>query len=268
MGVVLLAVFARLRRREEVPLEWGLPCALIGAWTLYVTSVGGDFFALFRFYLPILPLLAWLCGTVLDWLAPRLLAGRPRRGLAATAMLLLGLTCLNYAVYRHHGGPRARAEVALASYRVAQGEWFRAHAPRTATLAAVAIGGVAYASQLKTYDMVGLTDREVGTRGKVYPYASVGHAKYHTDYILTQEPDYIVLLTGGVPELSQQWPELLDKDYGYALYDLVTDPRTARRYKYQAVKLSDGRYIEFLQRKGLAHEGPRQEPGSRWSGDD
>ena len=268
MVVVLLAVLTRLRLRGEVPLEWALPCALIGTWTLYVTYVGGDFFALFRFYLPLLPVLAWLCGTVLDWLATPLLAGRARYGPAALALLLLCLTYLNYAVYRDHGGPRARAEVALADYRVAQGEWFRAHAPNTATLAAVAIGGIAYASQLKTYDMVGLTDREVATRGKVYPHASVGHAKYHTDYILAQEPDYIVLLTGGETELSQQRPELLDQDYGYALYDLVIDPRTPGRYEYRAVRLADGRYIEFLQRKRIQRADQMHEPGSTRSGDD
>ena len=268
LGLVFVALLARLRDRQGVPLAWSVSCALIGMWTIYVTYVGGDFFAMFRFYLPILPVLAWLCGSMVDWLTARLFASSSRHAFAAAALLLLCLSGLNYAVYRHHGGPRARAEVALARYRVAEGRWFRANAPRTATIAAVAIGGIAYSSQLKTYDMVGLTDREVATRGRVYPRARAGHAKYHTDYILAQEPDYIVFLTGGADEPHQQRIEHLDKDYGYALYDLVTDPRTRGLYDYQAVRMADGRCIEFLERKGTLYEGPMRKRCASWPGDD
>jgi arabinofuranosyltransferase len=227
--------------------------ATVAAWAAYVTWVGGDHFALFRFYVPSLPLLALASVPLIDRAAHARPWGRIPRLLALpAALVLVGL--LNLLVYQLHGGKLARHEVGLARAWADVGRWLARNAPGDATLASPVVGAIPYFSGLTTYDMLGLTDHVVATRGRRHLAAAIGHQAYDTSYILKRRPTYIVYLSSGRyrrPDFGGE-PERIDKFWAFAYYDLATDPRTKRLYDYAAVRMDDGRYIEMLKLKAKA----------------
>ena len=249
--IALLLVIVFLARFSEVlPDEWKLGIAILATWIAYVTYVGGDHFAMFRFYVPILPIMIFLFISGVDRLSRRFQVFSRRTGVALLALLALLTLITSVGVYRLHNGERARDEVQLANAWVRVGNWLKENVPPDSTLASMVVGAIPYYSGLPTYDILGLTDREVATKGKIYLDGAIGHQKYDTDYILARRPNYIVYGTSGVyTEPVDRGLQSLDPFYFYGLRDLVNDPRTLSEYDFKVIKLEDGRYIELLQLK-------------------
>jgi len=249
--IALLFTVALLARFSEVlPDEWKLGIAIVATWIAYVTYVGGDHFAMFRFYVPVLPVMIFLFVSGIDLLSRRFQIFSRRTGVALLALLGVLTLITNVGVYRLHNGERAREEVQLANAWVEVGSWLKVNVLPDSTLASMVVGAIPYYSGLPTYDILGLTDREVATKGKVYLDGAIGHQKYDTDYILARRPNYIVYGTSGVyTEPVDRGLQSVDPFYYYGLRDLVNDPRTLSEYDFKVIKLDDGRYIELLQRK-------------------
>jgi hypothetical protein len=173
----------------------------------------------------------------------------PERLFVASAIALV--LALNVSVFLLSDWRRAREEVQAAKDWAAVGRWFRDNSDADASIATIPAGAIPYYSGRKTYDLVGLTDRETARNGRVYAGAFVGHQKYATDLTLEREPDYILLHPTGwyeepiVPRAGN-W-EWINKGYAYALYDLVHTPRTWEKYRYRSVVMENGKYIEFLE---------------------
>ncbi|HET9210254.1 MAG TPA: hypothetical protein VFR03_07640 [Thermoanaerobaculia bacterium] len=243
-AVGLLTILRRSKTHEV------LIALILALWTAYVCFIGGDHFGMFRFYVPVLPLLSLL--TVL-WIGDFLLSDRhPLRpkGSRVAAALLISLSILNYSVYRFHGGQRCREEISLARSWAQVGRWLGQNVPRNSLIALVPVGSIPYHSGLRTLDLVGLTDREIALRGKVNTQGKVGHQKYDTDYVLARRPDYIIYQSSGLfTQPVHQQNHQAAADYPKAFSDLVQDERTWRLYDYMAVRMPNGRYIEMLKKK-------------------
>ncbi|MGH9462481.1 MAG: hypothetical protein ACRD1X_14805, partial [Vicinamibacteria bacterium] len=175
---------------------------------------------------------------------------------AATLVAIAAvLFFLNLSVYWFHGGARARYEVQLARAWGNVGSWLRTNVPSGSTIACVPVGAIPYFSGLKTYDMLGLTDRTIARQGKIFVRGAVGHQKYDTDYILSRWPDYIVYTDSGLTVKPRSHrTESLDTTYSYSLYDLVRDTRTQWRYDFLSIEMPEGRYVELLRLKAGAEK--------------
>jgi arabinofuranosyltransferase len=251
LGPLFLGALVLLRPSRRLRAQWAFTLVTMGMWALYVVWVGGDHFAMFRFFVPILPLLAFLMASMIDWIAQSSDIRNRRNMIGASILLTIALCGLNYSVYVFHEGKRATGEVRLARSWAQVGHWFSKNVPSDATIASAVVGAIPYYSGLRTYDLLGLTDREVARHGDVYPQGRIGHQKYHTDYILARKPVYIVYHVSGLYD-RPLWrrSQDIDRVYSYALYDLANDERTKELYEYQAVKMDSGAYVEFLKLKG------------------
>ncbi len=249
-GALLLSPIIILRPLRRWPAEWTLAIGAAVMWTSYLVLVGGDHFAQFRFFVPILPLLLFLSISIVDWLNQPYRAKNKYRSLGTSMLLIVALLGLNFSSYALHEGARAAGEVRMARSWAQVGLWFRQNAPSDASIASVVVGAIPYYSGLRTYDLLGLTDSQVAKHGEFYPQGRVGHQRYHTDYILDQKPDYIIYQISGLSD-RPLWRDSqdIDKPYSYALYDLANDERTKELYEYRTVKMENGNYIEFLQLK-------------------
>jgi arabinofuranosyltransferase len=248
-GILLIIAFLvpplLCRSIKRLDFEWSFCLVIVFIWSGYVIYVGGDHFALFRFFIPVIALLTFLFTILIGQILINLKKGD---AIATLLALVFILTSVNIFIYRYAGGMLARQEVFFAENWKAVGIWFRDNVPADITIACEPVGAIPYYSKLKTYDMLGLTSREVAKEGKVNLLGAPGHQKYNTDYILSEKPDYIIYVFSGWFD-QPQGNNYIELSFSYPEYDVAHDERTNALYEHQAVRMENGRYIEFLRLK-------------------
>lgn len=185
--------------------------AVGAAYIVAVLFEGGDFLDLFRFFVPILPLLfVALVATSMD-VATRM--GAIPRIWAVGVLLLAPLWILSEVSLR---GRALRADeptrIALwieplvwtrthARWWADQGRFLRAHAQPGDTMASVAAGALPYHAGLHNTDLLGIADAETARNG-AYAGSRPGHQRFATrDYVVARAPTYL-LLDGCSPPAS------------------------------------------------------------------
>lgn len=221
--------------------------AWVVAWAGYVTYVGGDNFAMFRFLLPAFPAIFLLL--IRSWsLAVTPLRPASRR--ACLAALALAFTASHGLTLRSQA-KSYRGDVILARAWSDVGRWIERETPKDAVIATVVPGAIGYFAHRTTIDMLGLTDREVCLRGDIYPEGGHGHARYNTDYIYSRAPNLVLYHSSGRftrPVYAD--PKSIHRLSGYALYDFVVDPRCKQRYEYATATLDNGMIVEMQRKRG------------------
>lgn len=214
----LLLVFLILRprtawgegaRREGVPrpfFVWSY-LGLVGlVYVAYVVYVGGDFMAMGRFFVPVMPIVALLLQESLREAVERF----PRHGGAAdryhplrfwiTATVLAGALAVNAAgVYRENqkltyyrwGLDTIAYLRKFADDRILVGRWMRRNLPEGTYLAVGGAGAIVYASRLRALDTFGLNDQWIA-HNMPRTGDRPGHTKSAPEhYILQQRPDLL-----------------------------------------------------------------------------
>ena len=225
--VVLLPLFrprvtsaiSASRHGAERGLSPGFFWSYLGLITLgylgYVTYVGGDFMALGRFFVPVLPLIAIFVQEglreSLERFPRRLDADAWRyRRMLATLILVIGACAANSILlyrqnqkmsYRRPGLDTVAYLKKFASDRIEIGEWMRRHLPKDTYLAVGGAGATVYASRLRALDAFGLNDAWIAHN---VPASSTrpGHSKYAPEsYVLQKGPDLLCHIGK-----HQDWP--------------------------------------------------------------
>jgi len=218
---------------------WG---TLFAVLVVYVIAVGGDMKPSVRFYQPIIPLaLVAVAATLYDVVTS---LGRLRRWVLATLAVALVATSLLQFIPGFFYARQYRQPHEL---HVVAGKWLAENAPPGATLATTAAGIIPYYSGLYTVDMLGLTDPYVARRGK-RTFAFPGHNLSATDYVLDQEPYYVLIyglvFSPGPVSIddvvkSTQWP---------AEREMATSPRLRREYVLSQAEILPGVYFVYFVR--------------------
>lgn len=186
----------RASGRETTPVlalaAWSL------GWTLYVVAVGGDYMAMYRFFVPVVPALALLAGVA----AARLRPGAAAAGLVALAAAgtVVHSTPLEEELFakppRQHGTFRGveterwhAARLRLLARFFAE----RGAGRPGASLATGAIGILGWESGLAIHDLHGLVDPEIARAGESdRPLGTglPGHEKGDLRHVLAKRPTY------------------------------------------------------------------------------
>ncbi len=183
-------LFSRRLRTAGAPAAVARPetlalAAISWGYVAYVVAVGGDFMPFFRFFLPILPLLAVL----LAWLLPAVVGGGPRR-IAWVAGLLLVQLAAGLA-----SEEPVRAFVAHRTTVVGQqvGAYLKNRLEPGDRIAVNTAGSLPYESGLPTIDMLGLTDAAIA-RHPVYVISPrwAGHRRGWGESVLARRPRVVV----------------------------------------------------------------------------
>ncbi len=175
-----------IRTRVSLGLAW------IGAYAAYNTYVGGDYFPYHRFFVPVVPVIAWLAEGLWSELERRR-AERQAHGLVgyrARAAVLLAIAT---------GVTAASAMTAVLRHRETTGLWqqvgvaLRGAVPPDTFIYLMPAGALPYESGLRAYDSHGLADPVVAHRpvelGKGFP----GHEKMDLARISELHPDLIYM---------------------------------------------------------------------------
>lgn len=189
---------------------------------VYVIWVGGDFLDLFRFFVPVFPLL-FVCLVASTLELTERLGAHPRTW---ALIVLLVLPAFGLSQWALRTRSLALSEAKRTAYWIEPIGWTRkyahvwadvgrfvkAHAAPGDTMAAAAAGAAPYYAELPSIDLFGLADAEVARHGHpngVRP----GHQRFATlEYVLRKRPTFLMLDECALPA---QWAGWKWTDSGY-----------------------------------------------------
>jgi len=234
-GLLLLLAIGGARSR--------LLFLLLFAPTLAVS--GGDSFPLWRFYVPLAPVLFLTAAEGLE----RLLATRPlpertarlARGLAAAAVLAALLAPWSGFL------PAIQRESFWVRHWEELGRRLAGIFPAGTSIALCPVGALPYRSGFRTIDMLGLNERTIARKEPDRSYYYPGHQRHDGPYVLSRRPDLILLANGPVaddPAAPFPWEQVRPYER-----DLVADPRFAAEYGLVRIPLEDGTWLLAFARR-------------------
>ncbi|MFQ6092372.1 MAG: hypothetical protein ACE5OR_06765 [bacterium] len=224
------------------------------SFTLYVIWVGGDWAIAHRFFVPVLPLIYLLISLGLKTYCSLISSFLPRRGrmwrvgeVALLVFLVIStLVTTSYAgeyrllILRYRDVDRCR---------ISMGRWLRENASPGATVAIFAAGEIPFYSELKSIDMLGMTDTEIahleiGSMDQRF----AGHEKFDVDYTLSKRPDYVAFVAAGLD--STGMPDIFTaSEYEQALLTHQEFMKSYRLLKYYQCSDGEGAVGVLFKRK-------------------
>jgi len=237
--VLLWAVATRLRLNAP---GW-FPLSIIATFVAFFLRVGGDALVYYRMWFWTLPMFALLAGEAVAHLA---VPGRRYRRPLAIAAIVLGLAAtLQHSFFGREIG-RLRRDERFVRDASAIAEALR-ETDRPLLIAANNVGALAYGSNQRFVDMLGLNDRHIA-RAPGKQLGIPAHESHDGSYVLDREPDLIFY---GMPRLYPERVSLQRAiDVGYPSdLDLMQDPRFARLYGLTHLRVEDGRFAPVFARR-------------------
>jgi hypothetical protein len=237
-----------------------LTCAVVaGCYALYIAWVGGDYMAMYRFFVPTLPLLYLLLASAARRafsFAHERGGARPALAWASLAIAVLGTgvhsTPLEQALFEKppymHGNFRG---VQTERWHVARlsliGRFFAEHAKRPEeSLVTDAIGAISYYSGIRVYGAHGLVDAQLAHQERGDQRVGggfAGHERSDLVYLFSKSPTFLMMHRGLRPR----------RPAGTSI-NVDLDPRLVEPYKLVSVWLEDFQngeagYFSFLERR-------------------
>lgn len=195
-GPAIVGLGLALLLADRRPRVLWLIIALVVVQTGVAVFAGGDWMHHYRFYAPVLPLLAAAMGAGAACLIAQAASGG-RRWRLGQLILAVALAAVMVQVGKTERAvarlvmPAVQEEGYLyQSYRRV-GLWLKNNTQPQAVVAVSDVGAVGYFSERRILDMFGLVDPHIARRpGRL-------HFKSDIQYVLAKQPEIIVLVAGG-----------------------------------------------------------------------
>lgn len=224
--------------------------AITIAYTANNVLVGGDYMAMHRFFVPILPFMYLLFGVLIAALYAR--AARPGNAFGLRALVAFTAaatffpsTILERSFFasppQQHGNYRG---VQIERWHVARlsviGRFFDGYRrDPSESLATTAIGAIGYYADMQIYDIHGLVDVHIAHMPPPPDFGKrrAGHGRSDLRYTFSQKPTYVMFSRDLSPEPVDLWryvPDDLraevDRDYAPASVQLTDERNRERGY--------------------------------------
>lgn len=175
-----------------------------------IVAAGGDWMHHYRFWAPVLPLIAAVLAAGSSLVAARICQSRGgyRLGWVIVGATLAAATINIYkterVVWRDVMPAVATGQYYAQSYERV-GRWLEANTAHDAVVAVGDVGAIGYFSGRRILDTLGLLDRHIArTPGAL-------HLKHDASYVLQSEPDYVVLIVGPDEHCQEEYRRLADR---------------------------------------------------------
>jgi len=238
--------------------------AASGVYLAYVVYLGGDHMHAARLVLPVVPLLALALQRSIVALVPRL--GELPAAAAYAVVLVLAALQIGERPLSPGVEDNASRVGRVVGAHIAKA-W-----PKGSLVALNSAGAVPFYGEGHRYiDMLGLNDRHIGRtpiRERITHWQAVpGHAKGDGDYVLSREPDYIII--GPAEGTAIETPWFLSE------VQMLGDPRFRANYRRRRITLdAEGnatsgeglRFTWYERRKGGASTGGLSEKDATRAG--
>jgi hypothetical protein len=229
--------FATRRTRDFI-----FGAVLVVFWLVYSSVIGGDMLGMFRFFVPVLPVMiisAVVLAAEAGWLS--------RLPGAVAFTLILGLALLPASLW---GKERRLVSIHMSEANL--GGWILAgdalaeQLPRKAVIALGPAGYIPWKTGLKAYDFYGLVDPQIAHQDVEFTHGYAGHEKHDGALVMERRPDYILIgnvditdkpRTGLIPPLDRE-------------VDIVTNEFFQKNYEQIYLPVAGGKYLNLFRRKG------------------
>lgn len=237
LAVLAIAAFFLGRTLRDLrPACWFL--ALFGA---ALASSGGDSFPLWRFYVPLAPVLFLCAAQGLD------LLHRRRAALAFAALALVATLLIPYGRFLQG----MQREAFWRDQWIAIGKGLSEVMPPGTTIALCPVGALPFHSGLPVVDMLGLNDRHIARVRPDRRYYYPGHHRHDAGYVLSRQPDLVMLANGPVVREPMDFPWPSVREYER---DLAHHPRFRAEYRLIHVPLEPPYFVQLFARRDFLEE--------------
>ena len=242
-GILITAIVAVLRGGSSLIIRRDMlaTIATVLIWSVYVVVVGGDMLGMYRFFVPILPLLltwltALLSGT--SWIS------RPRTALVTLVVMALILLPASFRGKERRLISIHMTEANLGGWVLA-GDAMAQHLPAGSTIALGPAGYIPYVTGFKTLDYYGLVVPAISHKDVEFEQGYAGHEKHDGGYLLSQAPDYFLIGNVDITDGPRQGLiPILERER-----DIVFDKRFGQHYRMVSLPVGDGKYLNMFQRQ-------------------
>jgi tetratricopeptide (TPR) repeat protein len=166
------------------------------------------------------PLLYILITFSMEVLTSSRLRGGARH--AAWAAAVTGIAAATLIVPRHTVLEARRYEIGLNTRLTKYAEMLESQAGPRLSIATPTIGAIAYLTDARVIDMLGLTEPDIAKHPEHLPGLSSTwkERKFNSGYVLAQEPDFIMFSTGTRPSALAEKPLFMHSSFrrNYRLY--------------------------------------------------
>jgi hypothetical protein len=170
---------------------------IIFTYTSYIICIGGDFLGMFRFVVPILPLMAITVQESFISLIQWIMRSVSNDFLKKSAIVFCSLSLFfliaksSRLSFDSDEYNRIQFHQVVVNDQTAVGKWLYQHASPNESFAAIAIGAISYYSKLTSIDRLGITDSNIAhTKMEYMGKGLAGHEKRNLGYILARKPTY------------------------------------------------------------------------------
>jgi arabinofuranosyltransferase len=202
---------------------------------------GGDWMPMFRFFAPIIPLLCVFGLMGLQALQDRIGGTRSAIGFSSSVAVLIALLFVGASVQAQTITHQTDSFTTPNEAGHLIAAWLRAHSQPGDSIALVDAGILAYETDLRVIDMIGLNDAHIAHSAPhaVNPFEhGNGFAKWDTDYILSQLPTFIE-----VHESRADWLAGIRRTDWIGSDELINDPRFLANYDYVMIPPDTGLFM-------------------------
>ncbi len=224
-------------------------------FSFYIIFVGGDSFPCFRFYAPLIPLFSLLIGASFK---ESLCILKKKAEILSVLPVIAFILLLHHATFSKASNSNQNRDYIPAYERVEKGRkeigiWFLKNLPKDTKIALGPAGIIPYYTNFYTIDMLGLNDKHIARQG-AKEGTLVGHSKFDSEYVLSKEPDIILVgaaeLFDGNPNIKRtldyyNWiSKIMPGDYA-----LLTNQKLYKGYQLVGIKIKEGFFLPlFLKR--------------------
>jgi arabinofuranosyltransferase len=187
-------------------------------YTLYVILIGGDALKVHRFFLPVMPWLFLFLSMGLGKLAHLLIWQKAR--FAVTGLYVVFIAAVFFVLPKSYIREAKTAENGLLIKMRFWAETLNRHYGANFTIAASTIGALSYYTDARVIDMIGLTDKYIPRHPEQVPGIISGwrERKFNTQYLLSQDPDFILFSTGRKPTAPAEKALFLNSKFRQGYY--------------------------------------------------
>jgi hypothetical protein len=254
---ILLLLIVLLLIQKTIRNEFVLLFGTIFIYILYVIMIGGDVLPIYRFFLPILPIIFLLVTLFFFVLIHMKCSGKNYIIHTFLPLILLFvITAYNFYAPKAKIDRFAFYEDNLVTKMSGTGIWlneYQIKKNKKLIVAATTIGALTYYSNTVVIDMLGLTDEKIAHEPNPIPEISQSESgwkerNYDADYILNLRPDFIYFSTGIKPSAFAERALFTKEEfinYYYPYYFEAVEGFTDVIYKRKDTIPADSSFVKF-----------------------